>query len=118
MVCQDCGYVLAPFETACPRCARLKALKKTRRLPDIRSMVTQHLVQLGQCPHCKFMVFPGETHCSSCGASVRSAMKQTKKDRAAVPPSRRDRRQWLVGLVVSAVTLGVVVYLFRSFYPR
>lgn len=24
MTCPDCGYVLGPFETACPRCARAK----------------------------------------------------------------------------------------------
>ena len=116
MVCKDCGYVMAPFETSCPRCVRLKALKKTRRMPDLRSMATQRLVQLNQCPTCKFMLFPGDTCCSSCGARVTAAPRAS--DPAMDRGARETRTPLIIGIVVSAVTIGVVLVLFHSFYPR
>jgi hypothetical protein len=110
---------MAPFETSCPRCMRLKAFKKTRRLPDLRTMATQYLVKLEQCPNCKFMVFPGESHCSSCGAGiVVASAKSSSAPKQRVQRQVGDRARLVVGIVLSAVTLGVVLFLFHSFRPR
>jgi uncharacterized OB-fold protein len=122
MVCDKCGYVMAPFETACPRCTRLKALKQTRRLPDLRSMVTQRLVQLEQCPACKFMLFPGDTHCSSCGALVRQPKSENRGP--VIVRERKGQRQRtaqpqvVVGIVVGAVTLLIVAILYKTIVSR
>jgi uncharacterized OB-fold protein len=117
MTCYKCGLELAPFEIACPRCARQKAAQKatptgTRVLPNFAESKTQHLVQLEQCRHCRMLLFPADTVCPSCGAAVsRPHIVSNSK-----VLETQEKRKWVaVGVAVSAVVLAMFIFVWRHF---
>jgi hypothetical protein len=112
MTCYKCGLELAPFETACPRCAKQKStVTGTSVLPDYSDSRTQHLVQLEQCRHCRMLLFPADTHCPSCGAAVSRPHKITNNRRTA---GTQETRKWVaVGVAVSVFMLVAFIFVWR-----
>ncbi len=112
MVCEKCGYVLGPFDTTCAKCEQMRAHKHTKRLPDLRSMQTQHLVQLDPCVHCKFLLFPGDNQCPSCGMPVHRPWRRSAPSKQPSIQRQRQPSLLMLGLVVGAIVIGIVVICF------
>lgn len=58
MQCPDCGYVMTDFDKDCPRCAAIRARKKS-------------------CLHCGNAIFFAGTHCGKCGQEQSAVHQKT-----------------------------------------
>lgn len=107
MICPNCGNPMSPITNQCAFCEERKSMQHTKKLPDLRTMHTQHLVRLDTCPNCRTMLFPGYATCPGCGASVNQGM-------AAKPSAGATWRvRVLTGLAVCAVLIVFVWILMQ-----
>ena len=89
MTCKKCDYVMAPFETSCPRCGTIHGQAQTEISQDAK---TQFLVPIGHCQNCSWMLFPTDTVCSACGAPVGfSGSKPASRPTPKPAPKQRER---------------------------
>ena len=113
MTCYKCGFEIPPFAIACPRCAEKSKASGTRRLPDLSDTHTKHLVQLEQCASCRWLLFPGDTVCPSCGTPVKRPDQQAP---AVARPADADYTYWIrlaLGVTGSLIVIGLLIFLVR-----
>lgn len=65
MVCSKCGYVMGPFDKACPRCIPLAEAAPS--LPTVQPIQTVNLIS---CPACQQMVSSQAIACPKCGQPI------------------------------------------------
>lgn len=115
MKCYKCGWEMAAFEMACPRCAKQPESSGTQRLDTIQTHDTMYLVQLDQCAHCRWIIFPTDTVCSSCGAPVQRVAPRPATAKTEGAPATEARRENLkkvaFGIATGAAVVGVIALL-------
>lgn len=121
MICRQCQADYSPLLPGCPHCYQKNGANRipsdgTRRLPDLSGAPTRHLVALNSCPHCRFLLFPTDAVCPSCGLSVRGGAQILSMETPHRQASGETWRKTAIGLAIGGVTvllLVVLVTLFR-----
>ncbi len=117
MICRQCNADYSPLLPGCPHCYQRDTTKRvpndgTRRLPDLSSSKTRRLVHLDSCPNCRFLLFPTDTTCSSCGVPVRHGAKISAME---TPSAATDKsalwRKAAIGAAIGGVTLVMLLML-------
>ncbi|GEM_PF-3998237 len=121
MICRQCSADYSPLLPGCPHCYDRDAAKQvrpdvTRRLPDLSASNTRHLVRLDTCPNCRFLTFPTDTICPSCGIPLRQGGKILTMETVQPAPDRSDLwRKAALAAAIGGVSLVVLVMLFTLF---
>ncbi|HZP84080.1 MAG TPA: hypothetical protein VFB21_20735 [Chthonomonadaceae bacterium] len=115
MQCNRCGSRLSPSNPVCPVCSQqpIAVSADAPDAPDLEMQKTRYLVPLEQCPRCRFVVFPSQQRCSSCGTLIERPW--LKPAWTSTPPTKQElpllqnRRSLLVGVASLLVMLGGIV---------
>ena len=117
MICRQCNADYSPLLPGCPQCYQRDAKKpvannSTRRLPDLSSAGTRRLVQLDSCPNCRFLLFPTDTACPSCGVPVRHGAKILTMEADPQPQDKSELwRKAAIGAAIGGVTIVMLLML-------
>ena len=117
MICRKCSADYSPLLPGCPHCYERDPAKRvpndgTRRLPDLSSAGTRRLVQLDSCPNCRFLLFPTDTTCPSCGVPARNGAKILTMETDALPEDKSELwRKAAIGAAIGGVTLVMLLML-------
>ena len=118
MICRQCSADYSPLLPGCPHCYERDTKKQvrpdtTRRLPDLSASDTRHLVQLDSCPNCRFVTFPTDTTCPSCGIPLRQGGKILTMENVQPASDRSEMwRKAVFAAAIGGVSLVVLLMLF------
>ena len=124
MICRQCSADYSPLLPGCPHCYERDTKKQvrpdsTRRLPDLSASKTRQLVRLDTCPNCRFLTFPTDTTCPSCGIPLRQGGKILTMESVQAPPERSEmwRKAAFIAAIsaMSLVAVWVIFVLVRNF---
>lgn len=103
MVCSKCGYVMGPFDKACPRCIPLAEAAPSP--PTVQPIQTVNLIS---CPACQQMVSSQAIACPKCGQPI-------SKNPIQIADPNQEARTELMGNGSGTGTTAVLPEELRGF---
>jgi hypothetical protein len=117
VICRQCNADYSPLLPGCPHCYQKNGANRfpnsgTRRLPDLSGAPTRHLVALNSCPSCRFLLFPTDVTCPSCGMNVRNGTEIQNTGVPRYPANTGDtKRKAVIGVAIGSMALAFVLIL-------